>query len=106
VAITGGQSGGHTPYCGGSCSSNENCCGGDTCLGSLASGGKYCGIPASNYCPDAPACSGSGWTNCDFSGICPEAALDMYCDPGIDRCMFNLGPACPSLTSMNMCVPY
>jgi len=85
-------SGAHTPACGGACTSDSQCCGMDLCMG--AAGVKYCAIPEHTYCPDAPACSGSGYSNCSFSTTCGGSYYDGFCDPGINRCMFNDGFDC------------
>ncbi len=45
VPLTWSQDGPQTPQCGGSCTSNSDCCGNDLCIG--APGQKNCGIPSS-----------------------------------------------------------
>jgi hypothetical protein len=77
-----------SPSCGGECTSNDDCCGLDVCLG--APGLKYCGIPSRTYCQNAPTCTTNA--QCDFSTVCaPDPAAEAYCDPGINRCMFVQG---------------
>jgi hypothetical protein len=103
VPESGPQSGPSSPSCGGTCTSNSSCCGQDVCLG--ATGDKRCGIPGTTYCPSAPACSGSGYSNCNFNNeiYCPEfGAWDAFCDPGINRCMFNEPYDCVDI-STNIC---
>ena len=45
--------------------------------------------------------------NCDFSAYCwwgyDKLARDLYCDPGINRCMFVVGAECPVLTEQSLC---
>lgn len=99
------------PACGGTCTSTSQCCGNDVCQG-LEGGPKVCAIPETDYCPDAPACSGMDeygveWTNCDFTKFCGGSLpLDAYCDPGIDRCQFIEGPVCPDINyaTLNVCI--
>jgi Cys-rich repeat protein len=92
--------GDHTPQCGGECTKDSDCCGLDVCIGT--SGLKYCGIPQSTYCPNAPSCASNldcqnwaAWT-CQL----PLLPSNVYCDPGIDRCQFNQGFDCPDDTNV------
>lgn len=106
VPFSGSVSGEHTPTCGGSCTNSSQCCGNDVCHGTGWGGQGYCAIPSTSYCPDAPSCATNNdctvWAN-GFATSCTYGVKDVYCDPGIDRCQFNLGTDCPS--SGNICKP-
>ena len=101
IPYTPPQHGDSTPTCGGSCDSNSQCCGNDVCIG--APGLKYCGIPDQTYCPDSPSCSSNleCWNQADL--YCWFGYENIYCDPGIGRCQFNLGPDCPDANFANVC---
>jgi hypothetical protein len=97
--------------CGGSCTSNSDCCGIDVCLGATG-GSKYCGVPSQTSCPNAPPCwgwwNGEAYNSCEALGeklACSSGPKAMYCDPGINRCMFNQGFDCPYATEQgnNIC---
>ena len=90
--------------CGGTCSSANDCCGNDVCVGP-AGGQKNCAIPQSTYCTNSPSCS-SNW-ECDFSVEClalyNQDSAVMYCDPGIDRCQYVSGTGCPDASNGSVC---
>jgi hypothetical protein len=96
------------PPCGGSCTSNSDCCGADVCLGGPGPSQKYCGIPETTYCPSAPECSSN--LDCNFAEHCDEHTENTraaFCDPGIWRCMFIQGFDCPDTdgAGKNVCTP-
>lgn len=103
-----GDNGSHTPHCGGPCTTNADCCGSDVCLGQIGES-RYCGIPQTTYCPDAFACFGyyhnEFYADCTVLTTkitgCANGVKSMYCDPGINRCMFDQGFDCP--TESNVC---
>ena len=94
-----------TPACGGSCTNSSQCCGTDQC--NFGSGGGKCGIPNREYCPNSPPCygywNGQPYENCTVT-CSVGSPIDMYCDPGTNRCMFNEGFECPQFgSSPNVC---
>ena len=100
VDVSQVEDGPNTPECGGSCTNSSQCCGTDQCNGAQGSG--KCGVPSRDYCPNAPPCygywNGQPYQNCTFTDTLQcgsPQTVDLYCDPGTNRCMFNEGFDCP-----------
>jgi hypothetical protein len=90
VPVNGPQGPG---ICGGSCSTNGDCCYGNICTGN-GSGQGRCVAPNSLVCPNAPSCNSDNdcdrTTNDCYAGNIPN----QYCDASIGRCMRTLGNGC------------
>jgi hypothetical protein len=103
------ESGAHSPTCGGPCTDKSQCCSVDVCVAFPGQQG-YCAIPGNSYCPESFPCSGwlgpYSYDNCQLPEAyfgCSIGLRDMYCDPGIDRCMFNQGFDCPEDSTLSVC---
>lgn len=107
VPFSGSVSGEHTPTCGGSCTNTSQCCGNDVCSGGPGQG--YCAAPSTSFCASSPSCTSNyeciAWRNSLLA--CPAGARkrDVYCDPGLGRCQYNLGVDCPDENTQSYCEP-